>query len=117
MFANHVSDWEHTEMRFQNGKPTDLYISVHSYVYISLVPPTFYIFFFAIITSRMGASYAYNESAGTFDFYYGEPLLKTEGGIDVDVPVEYPETVYLVEGSHPEVFSSNGSHGTWGAEG
>ena len=28
-FGNHVGDWEHTEMRFQNGRPTDMYLSVH----------------------------------------------------------------------------------------
>ena len=34
-----------------------------------------------------------------------------------NLPVVYPETVYLVEGTHPEVFSANGSHGVWAAEG
>ena len=28
-FGNHVGDWEHVEIRFQGGKPTDIYISVH----------------------------------------------------------------------------------------
>ena len=31
--------------------------------------------------------------------------------------MDYPQTVYLVEGNHPEVFSANGSHGTWASEG
>ena len=35
---------------------------------------------------------------------------------EIDIEVEYPKTVYLVDG-HPEVFSANGSHGTWGSEG
>lgn len=30
VFGSHVSDWEHTEMRFQNGKPVEIYLSVHS---------------------------------------------------------------------------------------
>ena len=28
-FGNHVGDWEHVEIRFQGGTPTDIYISVH----------------------------------------------------------------------------------------
>ena len=35
---------------------------------------------------------------------------------EIDIDVDYPKTVYLVDG-HPEVFSANGSHGTWGSEG
>ena len=65
-----------------------------------------------------GASYAYNESTNTFDFYEGEPLRSVdENGERIDIEVEYPQTVYLVEGNHPEVFSANGSHGTWASEG
>ena len=65
-----------------------------------------------------GASYAYNESTNTFDFYEGEPLKSVdENGERIDIEVDYPQTVYLVEGNHPEVFSANGSHGTWASEG
>ena len=28
-FGNHVGDWEHVEIRFQDRRPTDIYISVH----------------------------------------------------------------------------------------
>ncbi len=31
-FGNHISDWERTEIRFQNGKPTDIYLSSHGWV-------------------------------------------------------------------------------------
>ena len=40
-----------------------------------------------------------------------------ENGERIDIEVDYPQTVYLVEGNHPEVFSANGSHGTWASEG
>ena len=40
-----------------------------------------------------------------------------ENGERIDIEVEYPQTVNLVEGNHPEVFSANGSHGTWASEG
>ena len=32
-FGNHVGDWEHVEIRFQGGMPTDIYISVHRLEY------------------------------------------------------------------------------------
>ena len=64
-----------------------------------------------------GAKYAYNATNETFEFYEGDPLLDTrEQSQDIDVDVDYPKTVYLVDG-HPEVFSANGSHGTWASEG
>ena len=31
--------------------------------------------------------------------------------------VSYPTSISVVEGSHPEVFAANGSHGIWGASG
>ena len=40
-----------------------------------------------------------------------------ESGNKIDIEIDYPQTVYLVEGNHPEVFSANGSHGTWASEG
>merc|ERR1712037_67876 len=40
-----------------------------------------------------------------------------EKGNKIDIEIDYPQTVYLVEGNHPEVFSANGSHGTWASEG
>ena len=66
-----------------------------------------------------GAKYAYNSTNQTFDFYEGEPCCfddRIEGSQEIDIEIDYPKTVYLVDG-HPEVFSANGSHGTWGAEG
>jgi hypothetical protein len=33
------------------------------------------------------------------------------------IVVDYPQTVNLVEETHPEVFSANGSHGNWAAAG
>ena len=57
---------------------------------------------------RFGAKYAYNETSKTFEFYHGDDM----GPIEVD----YPKTVYLSDG-HPEVFSANGSHGTWALPG
>ena len=64
-----------------------------------------------------GAKYAYNATNQTFEFYEGEPLLdKTDPSSSIDIEVEYPKTIYLVD-DHPEVFSANGSHGTWASEG
>ena len=64
-----------------------------------------------------GAKYAYDAKNQTFEFYEGEPLLHTlDPSSDIDIEVDYPKTVYLVDG-HPEVFSANGSHGTWASEG
>ena len=90
-FGNHVGDWEHAEIRFQNMRPTELYLSVHSF----------------------GAFYAFNETSNEFDFTYGEDVK----GADPSLAVEYPEKVVLVEGTHPEAFVANGSHGLWGQEG
>jgi len=85
-FGNHISDWEHTAIRFQFGQPTDMYLAAHGF----------------------GAKYAYNETSKTFEFYHGDNM----GPVEVD----YPKTVYLSDG-HPEVFSANGSHGTWALPG
>jgi len=98
-FGNHVSDWEHQAIRFQNNVPTDMYLAAHGF----------------------GAKYAYNETNRTFDFYDGEPCCfdpetRIDGSPEIDIDIDYPKTVYLVDG-HPEVFSANGSHGTWGSEG
>ena len=61
-----------------------------------------------------GAYYGFNQTTGNFDFYYGEPLKDAP---NPHLAIEYPDTVYLVEGTHPEIFSANGSHGIWGQEG
>ena len=73
---------------------------------------------------RFGAKYKYNESNQTFSFYEGEDLEvgrvftnPKDAKSGFNLPVVYPETVYLVEGTHPEVFSANGSHGVWAADG
>ena len=76
----------------------------------------------------MGARYFFNETSNQFDFEFGEPLNKkvvTNELLETPkipvgipkIPVEYPEHVVLVEGTHPEVFSANGSHGTWASNG
>ena len=78
-------------MRIQNGKPKYLQINAHT----------------------MGALYQYDEESETFFFVSGEQLEISDG---VAVDVEYPETVYTIEG-HPELFVSNGSHGNWAAPG
>ena len=66
---------------------------------------------------RFGAKYAYNETSKTFEFYHGDPLLNVfDPSSDIDIEVDYPKTVYLSDG-HPEVFSANGSHGTWALPG
>ena len=31
-FGNHVSDWEHQAIRFQNNVPTDMYLAAHGLV-------------------------------------------------------------------------------------
>ena len=71
--------------------------------------------------SSFGAKYAYNAINQTFDFYDGEPCCfdsetRIDGSSEIDIDIDYPKTVYLIDG-HPEVFSANGSHGTWGSEG
>ena len=73
------------------------------------------------IIPSFGAKYAYNETNQTFDFYDGEPCCfdsetRIDGSPEIDIDIDYPKTVYLIDG-HPEVFSANGSHGTWGSEG
>ena len=65
----------------------------------------------------------YSAASRTFQFYQGKQLKYKEGepggsSGDVRLKVRYPPTIYLAENStHPEVFSANGSHGTWAAEG
>jgi hypothetical protein len=78
----------------------------------------------ALLFYSFGAKYRYDEANGTFSFYEGEDLeidwfLTNSGDAKsgYSLPVVYPETVYLVDGTHPEVFSANGSHGVWAAEG
>jgi hypothetical protein len=71
------------------------------------------------IYRRFGAWYAFNETSQTFELTEGEtfPYVDSRTQERVELPVDYPQTVNLVEGTHPEVFCANGSHGTWGAEG
>ncbi len=79
---------------------------------------------FPVIDFRIGAWYVYDEMTNTFKYREGEQLLPILENIGDNLPsihrqllVEYPQEVSLVEGNHPEVFTANGSHGTWGAEG
>ena len=68
-----------------------------------------------------GAKYKYEEESQTFSFYEGEDLefgrIFSESDSGFSLHVDYPPTVYLVNGTHPEVFSANGSHGVWAVEG
>jgi hypothetical protein len=57
----------------------------------------------------------YTFDAENNEFLFEEGSDFVLGGITY--PVEYPEQIQLVEGTHPEVFSANGSHGTWGGPG
>ena len=62
---------------------------------------------------RFGAFYTYNEATRAFVFQSGKP--HSFNGRENSVP--YSATVSLVEGTHPELFSANGSHGVWGDAG
>lgn len=89
MFGNHLIDWEHAEVRFQKGKPVKAFLPCHAW----------------------GAEYEFNETTRQFNFVKGE-----------DGPghykIEYAPTIQLYQDTnHIEVFSANGSHGTWGSEG
>ncbi|KAK3877542.1 hypothetical protein Pcinc_017750 [Petrolisthes cinctipes] len=88
-FGNHVGDWEHYSIRIRNGSVTDCYVSVHSF----------------------GAWYTWNQTNNNFQFVDGE-----QSRINL-INVTYPETVEVVNGFHAELFSANGSHGLWSAEG
>ena len=96
------------------------YYSRNYLVFLNYTLPFTFFYF-----DSFGAKYRYNESHQTFSFYEGEDLevdrvITNPGGAGksgFNLPVVYPETVYLVEGTHPEVFSANGSHGVWAAEG
>ena len=74
----------------------------------------FHLTFLSFFPFRFGAFYAYNSSTSTFEFYKGEELRRNDGERR---PVEYPPTVHLVEETHPEIFSANGSHGFWASPG
>jgi len=102
-FGNHVGDWEHVSLRLQGGRPTLIYVGVHSF----------------------GAWYEWDDGAGKFNFQRGEPLFHKEirkrrslqvssSGVRMDV--DYPKELFLEDG-HPTVFSANGSHGVWAQEG
>ena len=79
---------------------------------------------FRLVFNRFGAWYVYNESTSTFTYRDGEQMIEIldndkDLGEDLadQLRIVYPQEVVLAEGTHPEVFSANGSHGTWGAEG
>ena len=84
-------------MRLQNGEPTDLYLNAHNF----------------------GAFYKYQEiktwpgDEAKFIFNCGKKYSYN----DQEMEVPYPKAVSIVEGSHPELFAANGSHGIWGASG
>ncbi len=75
-------------------------------------------FILVLIHFSFGAKYSYNATNQTFEFYEGEPCCfdPADPSSQIDIEVDYPKTIYLVDG-HPEVFSANGSHGTWGSAG
>jgi len=93
-FGNHVGDWEHVSLRIQGGRPSQIYVGVHSF----------------------GAWYSWNENTRKFYFVEGEPVIRKtvkHGKIfPVKMEVEYPPELLLEDG-HPAVFSANGSHGVW----
>ena len=80
------------------------------------------------LNCRFGARYKFDAVLNVFTFFEGEDLevgkifseqvlSEFSPNLDLVLKVEYPETVFLVNGSHPEVFSANGSHGIWAVEG
>ncbi|CAL4063394.1 unnamed protein product [Meganyctiphanes norvegica] len=87
-FGNHVGDWEHFAIRIRGGEVIRAYSAVHDF----------------------GAHYQWNSETNNFFFTEGEP-----GTFGSEIP--YGETIEVVEGFHSEVFSANGSHGTWTKEG
>jgi hypothetical protein len=89
--GNHFCDGDHSSIRIQNGTATMLKLNAHYF----------------------GALYEYNMETEQFDFVSGEGFNIN----DIELPVEYPEHVMTVDGTHPEIFVSNGSHGNWGSPG
>ena len=63
--------------------------------------------------SSFGALYEYHPEANEFHFERGEGLQVGE----VTFPIAYPQKVVMINGTHPELFSANGSHGTWASPG
>lgn len=76
-----------------------------------------------VIYFSFGGYYAYNETAHSFDFAFGETFRIQDDTGDERIRyydesrVNYPPIVNIIEGNHPEVFSANGSHGSWASEG
>jgi len=101
-FGNHVGDWEHVQLRFQNGKPHILYLSVHNF----------------------GAYYSWDESTGRFQLTKGETPKqkaarrgrKTNRKFVRQLEPNFPDLLHL-SGTHPVMFSANGSHGLWATPG
>lgn len=92
-FGNHFCDGDSSNIRIQNGQATQLALHVHTF----------------------GAVYEYNNETEQFDFLRGSGL--NIGLNDIVLPVDYPQHVMTIDGTHPEIFVSNGSHGNWGAPG
>lgn len=96
--GNHVGDWEHNALRFRNGQPYIIHLNVHSF----------------------GSYYLWNESTNNFHFFLGEEVRTAVDQDNEPVEIEeryepkYPPTVELI-GTHPVVYSANGSHGLWGS--
>ncbi|XP_059352054.1 uncharacterized protein LOC130688756 [Daphnia carinata] len=98
--GNHVGDWEHNALRFRNGQPYLIHLNVHSF----------------------GAYYEWNETTQNFQFLVGEEVRSAVNPNYDGSPYEkdaryeprYPPTVELM-GTHPIVYSANGSHGLWGS--
>jgi len=102
-FGNHVGDWEHVQLRFQNGKPHILYLSVHNF----------------------GAYYSWDESTKKFYLTKGETpkqkaarqgRQKTNRKFVRELEPDFPDVLHLA-GTHPVMFSANGSHGLWATPG
>jgi hypothetical protein len=103
-------------------KTCSVFSSIFSFFFFSLLFFSLLLFFTSLLLAllkqydfhRFGAFYAYNASTSTFEFYKGEELKKAN---EERRPVEYPKTVHLIEETHPEIFSANGSHGHWASAG
>ncbi|CAG0899197.1 unnamed protein product [Darwinula stevensoni] len=96
-FGNHVGDWEHLTIRFRDEEPEQLYISCHSF----------------------GAYYNYNAAENVFEFDRGDVKAQWEVKDFTkqdSLDPEFSPFVFM-DGTHPIVFSANGSHGLWGEAG